>query len=451
LRSGADHSELEVAKSRLLGSLNPGAVASDPLIGVGDPWVQEKSTPLADAARWHLPDTPSFQEAAGHIDRSGTVNLRTCPQNASLTGDRPISHAQPAFIGGYPQIAGPGMDVLPVLSCDPWLPHSESRHRVDPLAEDQQTSTLAPLVVSKGCTARDEVPAYRAYQEFLQQNPDWRDDYYGDRLVIQVITPSLFEPTVWLADPLAAGAFDSWFEKYWLPFDSPPPGLPWQEQPSPGPGQTPDQALPCLPTDPLSSDAPGSDVSRTDPLYLAFSNFLEKNPGWLTDKAGEIGTCAITQSRNVASIWLRDSREALAFDAWYALQHSLGLDQPIGPSEEDPIVSPLDSGERDSAVAGPWLPSPCPARPILNTTAPNPNSDASPSFGSASFFLVSSPDFNVAQAPVVPPLVGPLSALLGLSRPDLQQAEDRVFRFFDDPMSFRAPRKIPTPIALVRI
>ncbi|MEB3362123.1 MAG: hypothetical protein VKI42_08390 [Synechococcaceae cyanobacterium] len=264
---------------------------------------------------------------------------------------------------------------------------------------------MNPPFVSDDYAARDDLPAYLAYQEFLKENPAWRDLFGSNLVVIQVITASVDEPKVWFGDPLAASCFDAWYEDHWSPAHAPYGDLPQLERPSPESGQLPEPVQPPLPEESWSSDGAGSDVSRTAPLYLEFRRFLDQNPEWLTEKGGELGVGAITPSRNVASIWLGGSQEALAFDAWYELIHIPMLDRPVAPPSEDPIGSDPSSALPPSDACEPRLITVF--RPSLN-----PIDDAS-----------------------VAPCVDPKPVVSGVTSSALEQAEGRSVRSLIDPKS----------------
>jgi hypothetical protein len=351
--AGTDRVELEVSESWPLGPLNTGAVAADPLTGVGFPWSPDRPTPFTDVGPCNWPDIPGWPDVAEHTDCSGVVDLAPWLPDALIRGDRPLSQALSALIEADPLIDGSGMDDFPMLNCNPLRPPLDCSHCVDFPTDDQPRFVIYDPFESFDYDARDQVPSYLAYQEFIQQNPGWREDYMKDRVVIQIIIASSYEPSVWLENPLAAAAFDAWYEKYWIPFNTPDPGLPGgQDQPLPDSDPTSELLFPGFPPDHLIIRFPSSAVSGNDPLYLAFTNFLTKNPGWLTEYGGELSTCAITPSRYVASIALSGSREALAFDAWYLRHHLLALDPVEGPADADPIVAPDPGLPTDPLIIG---------------------------------------------------------------------------------------------------
>lgn len=417
LRPGTDRIDREAPESGRWGWLKGAAVASDPLTGIGPPGLQETRGAWTLAAPWDVLDSPGWQDTAASSDLGGTRNLMSVLLDSLLTREPQSCSPQPVLIQDQRPGDDPSLDGVSRFGPDNVLGQPNLNGPWDRPREVQQALRMNPPFASRDYAARDAVPAFQAYQEFLNHNPAWRDHFGSDLVVIQVIAASVYEPTVWLADPLEAACFDAWYEDYWIPAQTPLGDLPQREQPSPESGQRPEPLQPPLPEESWCGNGAGSDVSRTALLYQEFRRFLDQNPDWLTAKGGELGTGAITQSNHVPSIWLGGSQEALAFDAWYEW-----IRIPL-PAQDHPVGPPSD---------GPLCPEPVPWPP---SDASEPFISSEPLIASESalisgFRSISNP-FQTDSAPPVDDSKTVFSDLIWMAP---EQSEHRSARSSIDPM-----------------
>ena len=129
------------------------------------------------------------------------------------------------------------------------------------------------------------------YKSFLAKNPHWLDSHRLGDFELQVVTPSTFLPSIELATPSAARAFDAWYALIQLPPAAPPlsetigPSLPQGgfvicfpvDLPSPPPPSA-SEAKPGSVL-PLSEPQPAPELPLADPVLPASTNQAAPSSG----------------------------------------------------------------------------------------------------------------------------------------------------------------------------
>jgi hypothetical protein len=162
------------------------------------------------------------------------------------------------------------------------------------LAEPDST----PRIIGGGVTSPDlqiQNPSggdpLAEYKSFLAKNPHWLDSHRLGDFELQVVTPSTFLPSIELATPSAARAFDAWYALIQLPPAAPPlsettgPSLPQggfvicfpDDLPSPPPPSA-SETKPGSPL-PLSEPQPAPELPLADPVLPASTNQAAPSSG----------------------------------------------------------------------------------------------------------------------------------------------------------------------------